>query len=180
MQVTKEVEVIAKVKKGGKDLVLLLEKEEAIQAKLTKTGVLVPLSANKEGVYRIPLSIRDKSPFILLHLEERGGNGFGQIVCDTNGRRLRPFFVEKNVGRFNVANEAAIIRASSTQGGIVDLNIETFRVRRDNSHVVIKRNLLFRGKNSKLPENLSQFKRAAEAAVRKSRCPDCRHLHFVT
>ncbi|GEM_PF-6868576 len=182
MQVAKEaVEVIAKVKGGGKELVILLEKEEMIQAKMTKSGaILVPLSADKDGVYKIPLPIRKKNPYILLHLEERGGNGFGQIVCDINGRRLRPFYVEKSVGRFNVANEAAIVCALSLQGSVSDLTIKTYSVRRNNSNVVIKKNRVFKGRNSNLPEHLSKFKDAAKAAVRKSQCQKCKHLHFVT
>jgi len=178
------MEVIAKVKKGGKDLVALLEKEEMIQAKLTRTGVLVPLSANKEGIYRIPLPIRDKRPYIFLHLEESGGNtggaGFGQIVCGSEGERLKPFYVKDNIGQFNVANKAVVVCASSGYGGIHSLTIETFKIQRNNSNVVIKKNQLWRGKNSKLPESLSMFESAAKAAVRKSRCPECRHLHFVT
>lgn len=178
------MEVIAKLKKGGKDLINLLEKEEMIQAKLIKTGVLVPLSANKEGIYTIPLSIRDKKPYIFLSLEESGGNnggvGFGQIVCGNEGERLRPFYVKNSVGRFNIASKAAVVCAHSDNGGVTKLTIKTYRVQMNHSNVVIKKNQAWRGKNSKLPEHLSRFKRAAEAAVRKSRCPGCKHLHFVT
>jgi len=178
------MEVIAKLKKGGKDLVNLLEKEEMIQAKLIKTGVLVPLSANKEGIYTIPLSIRDKKPYIFLSLEESGGNnggiGFGQIVCGNEGERLRPFYVKNSVGRFNVTDKAAVVCAHSGNGGVTSLTIETHRIQRNNSNVVIKKNQVWRGKNSKLPKYLSQFERAAEAAVRKSKCSGCKHLHFST
>jgi hypothetical protein len=178
------MEVIAKLKKGGRDLVNLLEKEEMIRARLTKTGIVVPLSANKEGVYRIPLSIRDKKPYIFLSLEESGGSngdaGFGQIICGSKGERLRPFYIKDSLGRFIVANKAAIICAWSINRDIVNLTIETHSIQRNNSNVVIKNNQVWKGKNSKLPEHLSQFERAAEAAVRKSKCPGCKHLHFVT
>ncbi|MDD3170446.1 MAG: hypothetical protein WC410_02450 [Candidatus Paceibacterota bacterium] len=179
------MEVIARVKKGGKDLVALLEKEEMIQAKLTRTGVIVPLDANKAGIYRIPLSIRNKNPFILLHLEESGGSngsaGFGQIICDVDGGRLRPFRIEKKgIAGFNVANEAAVVCALSKRGNIVGLSIELYKIQRSNNKVVVRRNLLFSGTNPRLPEHLSRFKKAARAAVSKSRCQNCRHLHFVT
>ena len=161
-----------------------------ITAKLVKGGVIVELPARKKSwsdpdIYEIPTEVNSSTLFI--DATENGGGmtntGSGTIVCGLSGKALRPYYVSRGGhlacgthAHFSVPNAAVTVTGYRCDD---EVTIEEHKICRDGNIARIESKLLWSGNVKMLPESLSRFRAAAEAAREKGNCYHCRHTHFA-
>jgi len=112
--------------------------------------------------------------------------GRATVVCSVFGKKIRPFYVDPETRPFGGAalfalhGQGAKVTAKVSQSG-TEVQIVTMKSQlKDGGRISLVRNLLWDAPiEHDLPEYLSHFRDAIDAAVEKANCPNCCKVHFA-
>lgn len=134
--------------------------------------------------YTVPPAIRDLDFEVILSDWESGCLDVGKavVICGLRGEKLKPRYVRER----GIPCQENILfytrgytRITAQPHG--DITIERFipRLTKEKEVIEINHEALWSGNRKDLPEELSCYKPAVEAAVEKANCPSCREPHYA-
>ncbi len=177
------VEIFAKI--PFEDVVLYDKlKEKGYKIELLLGRMEITFDSREEIVDIITSDLLPKKAFFLFRVYESGGGktntGFSQIVCDFNGKPLKPRKVYTNGHLANRSHamfecsEAILI--TSTKNGTISITYGKIIPEIG----IFSSSVLWSGPIEWFPESFIQYKKAVDAAYKKANCYHCRHCHYRT
>jgi hypothetical protein len=105
--------------------------------------------------------------------------GESQIICSIKGTKLRSKYRNKT-HYYCISNDKTIasITCSTTAGGCEITIYEFYLGHRTNNYYVTYKKILSVTIDEFIPEKFGKYKHAVEAAITRSKCEKCEHLHF--
>ena len=133
---------------------------------------------DKSLVYAIPREL-GYFTFAIVATESREKNSC-QIICDEQGRKLRPFRIsesEDNQAWFKSRFPLVVVEANSK----IKLVKNSLQINERKLIATIERKQIWvGGYDEELPAGLSCFSDAVNAARAKDGCPDCHCVHYYS
>jgi len=187
------MKITVKLKEVNSEVVGIIE-NKGISARPIKGGLIIelPLAEKQTGgdheIYDVPMDIVPINALFLINCEEKGGGekddtGSGIIVCGLSGKALHPYLIRKR-GHLACREHAfftvpsAVITITSYQRDGVS-TIQEHRIVGEGKTAYIQTKNIWIGEKRKLPQKLNRFSAAVDAALEKSDCYHCRHVHYA-
>ena len=180
------MKITAKVDSIKRPLMIIL-RDRGVSARLTEDGMVVelPKSGDIPGIYEIPPEITDAT--LLIEAAESGGkktdSDSATVVCGTDGDALRPYSkpdtkhsIHLAQAYFAVPSAVVTITGYGTDACVI---IKKHQIVRDDNVARIQTDRVWGGEMEKLSPIFSHFQPAAAAALAKSKCRYCCHVHFA-
>ena len=149
-------------------------------------------SATKEAItYSIPPALKKYGVRFSLDVEEsRTRETLSTIICDLDGQKLLPVHKPKKVIRKEGSSLSAFSSTSNESLVAITVNSDTSMIFIRKYKILIQRNLgpikivtpfLFKGKKEELPikKEYTRYLNAIKAAIEKSKCKGCNHVHYA-
>jgi len=178
-----ELKLTAKVREEDENLAKKL-REKGMNAKLVRNGVIIDLIRIGTEEFAIPSEIRNYE--ILINISESGGgmtrSGNSQIVCSTNGKKMKPIFIPRfgnlcnEEHAFFAVHDCCVITCDRPFDMLTIQKIWTVR---ENGDVRLMSEHLFEGNLEQLPTIYKCYEEAATAALQKAYHYHCREPYYV-
>jgi len=145
-------------------------------------GLFVSLRRTENDLWLIPEELRSVNSTLYVECEERQKNGVSRVVCGLSGKPLKanplPAFgaVRGGVqGDFFIPLSVVAVECAA-QSDVV--SIVLLRAVREGTCACIMETVIWEGEGNLLPRAFSKFSSAVLAALKKSGCTNCSHVHF--
>ena len=160
-------------------------RHSASSVKLVKNGIVIDPWETDDGIFIIPEST--KQIHLFLNLSEFGGGmtktGSATVVCGVSGKPLKPYKIFRHGdlacnthALFSVPEKAITIRAEKNRQIVIrEHKIVITAPRR----ACIHSETLWTGNFLELPNRLSRYQNAVDAAREKAYCYHCRCVHYA-
>jgi hypothetical protein len=180
------VKIVARIPKEDVALTKALKKK-GVKAKVVRNATIIhlPLYNPKDPESKIwSLADIPNDAALLIDDSEDGGQiqpglGAAKVVAGLSGKKLRPYYIPKKDGPRHCF--FAILGRSITVTGFNDAHVIVRKHEIDTGAAScwVNTTIVFEGQFTELPENLSRYAPASEAAIEKACCQVCRHRHYA-
>jgi len=105
--------------------------------------------------------------------------GESQIICSTKGNKLRSIYRNKS-HYYCISNDKTLasITCSTTAGGCEITIYEFYLGQKMHNYFVSYKEIVSITIDKFIPENFGKYKHAVAAAISRSQCEKCEHLHY--